>query len=352
LDSVATFSVNPPPTPSWRSPHTLLRLGGGTVIGAIAIYVLNAFAGGFGEALDALADADPGWLLAALTAEVLCYGIIGLELRTLTRPVSLRLTVALRAGLVNSGLGTILPGSPAPGIALAVTQLHRHGVPTGKAALALGWMSWFSARSLLAITAVITVVAAAKGDFSSDRSALAVAVAVAGMLLLLLTALLMARGTGTEWVAALVSRLNLRGPRPSRGEARAAGVRWRADAMEAVGRFPRRIRVALLSASAWLADACCLYFALRAVGVHAGFEILLLAYCAGLISSALPLLPGGLGVVEATVPAILDHYGVPLDAALAGTLAWRALALFLPALAGLFALVSLRMAPTVASVPT
>jgi hypothetical protein len=122
--------------------------------------------------------------------------------------------------------------------------------------------------------------------------------------------------------------------------------------MEAVGRFPRRIRVALLSASAWLADACCLYFALRAVGVHVGFEILLLAYCAGLISSALPLLPGGLGVVEATVPAILDHYGVPLDAALAGTLAWRALALFLPALAGLFALVSLRMAPTVASVPT
>jgi len=86
--------------------------------------------------------------------------------------------------------------------------------------------------------------------------------------------------------------------------------------MEAVGPLPRRLRIALLSAVAWLADASCLYFALRAVGVHAELEILLLAYCAGLISSALPLLPGGLGVVEAAVPAILNHYGVPLDASL------------------------------------
>jgi len=346
-DSLAT----PPPNTSWRSRRTLLGLGAGIVIGAIALYVVNSLAGGFGEILDALAGADPWWLLGALAAEVLCYGVIGLELRTLIYPVTPRLTVALRAGLVNSGLGPILPGSPAPGIALAVTQLHRHGVPTGKAALALGWMSWFSARSLLAITAVITLVAAAEGDFSSERTGVAVAVAAVGGLLLVMTGMLMARGAGAEWAAALVNRLKLRGPRPPRDEARAAGARWHADAMEAVGRFPRRIRIALLSASAWLADAGCLYLALRAVGVHVGFEILLLAYCAGLLSSALPLLPGGLGVVEAAVPAILHQYGIPLDAALAGTLAWRGLALFLPALAGLVALASLRMASAAVAVP-
>ncbi|MDE3095948.1 MAG: flippase-like domain-containing protein [Chloroflexota bacterium] len=344
-------SATTPAGASWRSRRTLLRLATGAVIGAAALYAISSFAGGFGDALDALRDADPGVLLLALSAEVLCYVVIAFELRALIHTGTPRLTVAFRAGLVNSGLGSLLPGSPAPGIALAVTQLRRHGVPTGKAALALGWMSWFSARSLLAITAIITIVAAAEGDFSSGRTGVAIALAVIIGLALALTGMLMARGAGAEWVAALASRVKLRGLRPPSAEARTAGARWHADAMEAAGRFPRRIGVALMSASAWLADAGCLYFALRAVGVHVGFEILLLAYSAGLISSALPLLPGGLGVVEAAVPATLSHYGVPLDAALAGTLAWRGIGLFLPALAGLFALASLRMGRPVAVPP-
>lgn len=165
------------------------------------------------------------------------------------------------------------------------------------------------------------------------------------MLVLAVTAWLMIRGDASEWVAEIASRLKLRGPRPSLTEARAAGARWHAGAMEAVGPFPRRMRIALLSATAWLADASCLLFALRAVGVHAGLEIVLLAYCVGLISSALPLLPGGLGFVEAAVPAVLHGYGIPLETALAGTLAWRGLALFLPALAGLLALASLQVTP-------
>ncbi|HYM16803.1 MAG TPA: lysylphosphatidylglycerol synthase transmembrane domain-containing protein [Dehalococcoidia bacterium] len=338
---MTTPTTNPPQPSPWRSRRTLLRLAVGILIGAVALYVVNSLAGGFDEVLDALTAANPWWLLPALVAEAACYAAIGVELRHLARPPTLPLSVALRAGLVNSGLGSVLPGSPAPGIALSVTELHRHGVPTGRAALALGWMSWFSARTLLAITAIVTLIAAAEGDFS-DRTGTALTAAGVIVLLLAATAVLAVRGAALAPIAALAARLNIRGPRISREEARATGARWHADAMEAVGPLPRRLRIALLSASAWLADAACLYLALRSVGVHVGFEILLLAYCVGLISSALPLLPGGLGVVEAAVPTILHHYGVPLDAALAGTLAWRGLGLFLPAAVGLAALVSLR----------
>ena len=58
----------------------------------------------------------------------------------------------------------------------------------------------------------------------------------------------------------------------------------------------------------------------------------------------MPLLPGGLGAVEIAVPAVLHHFGVPLSVALAGTLLWRGLSLFLPAMGGALAYASLRAA--------
>jgi uncharacterized membrane protein YbhN (UPF0104 family) len=64
-----------------------------------------------------------------------------------------------------------------------------------------------------------------------------------------------------------------------------------------------------------------------------------------MLVSLVPLMPAGLGLVELTVPAVLHHYGYPVEGVLAGTLAWRALALFLPALAGLVAYSTLRLQP-------
>jgi len=46
--------------------------------------------------------------------------------------------------------------------------------------------------------------------------------------------------------------------------------------------------------------------------------------------------------VEAAVPAVLHHFGVPLTVGLAGTLLWRGFSLFLPALGGVLAYLSLR----------
>jgi uncharacterized protein (TIRG00374 family) len=85
-----------------------------------------------------------------------------------------------------------------------------------------------------------------------------------------------------------------------------------------------------------------LWVALHAAHAHVSFGLVVLAYVAGTAASWVPLLPGGLGAVEAVVPAVLHHFGVPLTTALAGALLWRGLSLFLPTLAGAFAYASLR----------
>jgi len=60
------------------------------------------------------------------------------------------------------------------------------------------------------------------------------------------------------------------------------------------------------------------------------------------MASWVPLLPGGLGIVEAAIPAILHHFGAPLADALAATLVYRAAGTLLPAIAGAIAIPVLR----------
>ena len=57
--------------------------------------------------------------------------------------------------------------------------------------------------------------------------------------------------------------------------------------------------------------------------------------------SWVPRLPGGVGAVEAALPAVLHHFGVPLVAGLAGTLPWRGASLIAPAVVGPFGYLSL-----------
>ena len=69
----------------------------------------------------------------------------------------------------------------------------------------------------------------------------------------------------------------------------------------------------------------------------------MLSVGAAAVASSIPLLPGGLGAVEAAVPALLAWYGAPVAAALSATLLYRAVGTFLPAAAGALSIPALRL---------
>ena len=91
-----------------------------------------------------------------------------------------------------------------------------------------------------------------------------------------------------------------------------------------------------------LSDVACLYFVLVAVGARVDPDVALLAVGAGALAGAVPLLPAGVGVVEAVMPAVIHWYGPPLSAALAGVLIYRVVGTLLPAAAGAVSLAALR----------
>jgi uncharacterized protein (TIRG00374 family) len=72
------------------------------------------------------------------------------------------------------------------------------------------------------------------------------------------------------------------------------------------------------------------------------FEVAVLAYTIAIFATFAPV-PGGIGVVELIVPAMLHHFGVAKSTGLAAVLVWRGVSMFLPALAGLIAYTALRL---------
>lgn len=92
----------------------------------------------------------------------------------------------------------------------------------------------------------------------------------------------------------------------------------------------------LLIASAlnWLLDVAVLWLVFLALGQRLHVGVLLVAYGVANIATALPVTPGGLGLVEAGMSSTLTAFGVPGATAVVGVLGYRLIALWLPVLAG------------------
>ncbi|MFT3660858.1 MAG: lysylphosphatidylglycerol synthase transmembrane domain-containing protein [Gordonia sp. (in: high G+C Gram-positive bacteria)] len=85
----------------------------------------------------------------------------------------------------------------------------------------------------------------------------------------------------------------------------------------------------------WVADVACLAFACYAIGAEPGIPGLMLAYATSkAVGSAIPLLPGGLGVVEATLTPALASAGMPLPDAIMVMIIYRAVSWLLVAIVG------------------
>ncbi len=330
-----------PPTEVRGAWRRVLRFVLGIVLGAAATWVVVAASGGLSDALDALRSVDWWWLVPAALFEALAYFLSGLRLRRLAGESAVSPAAATGIELVVNGLGLLTPASPAEGLAFGASELSRRGLDRRRIGLALGFSQWFSLRVFLLVNALNLCWIVATRDFPVD-STWPLIVAPVILVLLAVTAFLASRPATMERLALIVGAAQFWKARPDRSERRAGGARFHADAIEVAGPPGRRVVLMGLSVGSMLADIACLYFALIAAHAHVGFDIALLAAGAAAASALIPLLPGGLGVVEAIIPAVVHWYGPPVSAALAGALVYRALGTFLPAIAGAVAVVALR----------
>jgi uncharacterized membrane protein YbhN (UPF0104 family) len=284
---------------------------------------------GLRTAAEKITDAKLSWIAAAIIFELLsCAGYVllfDLVFGSLARSLTSRLSLAELA--VNS----VVSVSGLAGIALGAWVLRSRGFSVERIAR----------RSVLlfVLTSAVNVVAVAvigtlmwlgvlPGTQDPLLTLLPAAAAVGLVLVTLLIAARARRGAlaRTEQQGRVYVALTAIG----------GGV---ADALALIARHNPRL---LGSVGYWLFDNLVLFAALAAFGATPSFWVVAMAYLVGLLANSLPV-PGGFLAVEGGLVGMLLLFGVrPASTVIAAVVVYRAISLWLPALIGSVAFLSLR----------
>lgn len=284
------------------------------------------------------------WLVLVVAAELLSLTAFAAATRAMLPPaVRPRLTRLLRIDLSTIALSHSVPGGSAAGTGLGLRLLSEAGVPVGNATfakIAQGLTSGVVLQLLL-ITGLVAVIP------TRPASALYVGLACTGVLLVVLvSAAVIGVRRGRDWLAALVGRFT--GWLPFVDDT--LGHRFVhsiAESVESVMSDRRRLAQALLwSAANWLLDALALWASVRLYGHTLGYLSLIVPFGIASTLAWIPLTPGGLGFVEATMVPVLVSFGVPKAGALLGVITWRLVAFWFPIPLGATAYATLRAART------
>lgn len=311
------------------------------VLAALAAGAL-LFAGGparaFADALQRALSADARWVVAGAAFEILSFtgyvALLWLVAGRATRRIDARRAVEVT--LAGAAATRLLPTAGAGGAALTLWALRRTGIGARAAARTLlTFLVLLYAVFLAAIAASGALITLGAVSVSGPLTLSAVPAGAATVGILIPLALGLSRRRGKHGEPADDSGASVV-PR--------AGRLWRGavllgDATADALALLRTADARLLGAVAWwLFDAAVLWAMLSAFGAPPALAVVVLAYFVGQAGNTLPV-PGA---VSGGIVGVLLAFGVEADLALVAVLAYRAVAIWLPAPVGLVALTSLR----------
>jgi uncharacterized membrane protein YbhN (UPF0104 family) len=302
---------------------------------AAAVVLALVVAGGplqaFADALRRALDADPRWVAAGAAFELLSFGGYIVLLWLVGFGASAQITLG------GAAATRLLPTGGVGGAALTLWALRRTGLGTrGATRMLLAFLvvlySVFLASIAVAGGAIALGLVPADGPLAlSAIPAAAATLAIVGALSLASRS--RARAATPATAAPASSRFGrVRAALRDTPEALGLAVR---DALALVRSADPR----LLGAIAWWGfDGGVLWAMLHAFGAPPALAVVVLAYFVGQVANTIPV-PGA---VSGGMVGVLLAFGVQADLAVASVLAYRAIAIWLPAPIGLAALGGLR----------
>ena len=280
------------------------------------------------------------WFLAGFALEagaLIAYGRLTQSVLPKEGP---DLSRVLRIDLSTLAVSHVIPGGTAGGTGLGYRLLTSSGVSGPDAAFALATQGIGSAVVLNAMLWVALVVSIPLHGFNSAY----VTVAVVGAVLLAAFATLVLSLTRGEAHATRALRAVARRVPWVTEEQMEQLVQRLATRLRTLAADRQLLKNAVSWAAAnWLLDAASLWAFVAAYG-HVSRPIdLFVAYGVANVLAAVPLTPGGLGIVEAVAATSLIGFGVPAAIAWLGVISWRLFNFWLPIPVGAGAYLSLRV---------
>lgn len=249
----------------------------------------------------------------------------------------------LRIDLSTLAVSHVIPAGTAGGTGLGYRLFTSYGVSGTDAGFAMATQGIGSAIVLNVMLWCAIVISIPLNGFSNAYATVALVGLVLG---LAFAALVLGLTRGADQATRAVRAIARRVPRVNEDEAEAL-LRNLGERVRTLGRDRHQLRLAVTWAAAnWLLDASALWAFVSAYEHHVTSPInLFVAYGVANIVAAIPITPGGLGLVEAVTATTLIGFGVPADVAWLGVITWRLFNFWLPIPVGAAAYLSLRVRP-------
>jgi len=285
---------------------------------------------GLRSAAERITDASLAWVVAGIVLEVLsCVGYMVLFDLVFGR-IGRRLVS--RLSLAELAMNSVVSVSGLAGIALGAWVLRSKGFSTAR--IARRSVLIFVLTSAVNVAAVVVIgLPMWLGLLPGSRKATITLVPALAALVTI---------AATIWLAAWAGRAATRRrlSKPGRvGVALTALSDGVAEALTLIREHDWRL---LGAVAYWLMDNFVLYACLASFGHGPSFWAVAMAYLVGMLANSLPI-PGGFIAVEGGLVGMLLLFGVrPASQVLAAVVIYRAISLWIPALIGSLAFLSLR----------
>lgn len=334
----------PERSPLWRrlvSKHPFRRGALLILLGLVVEYLVLPQIAGVGRSLHLLRRVNIGFVLLGVLLEVVSLASYAKLTETVLPSRASSFSRIWRIDLSTLAVNHILPGGTAGGDGLGYRLLTNEGVSGSDAGLALAIQGIGSALVLNGILWLALIVSIPLTGFNPIYATAAI---IGALLLGAFAALVLLVTKGEERAAialrSLVGRLPLLKPSAAdRADRLVHQVAARIRVMAADRALLRR--AVLWAAANWLLDAASLFVFLVAFGKIENPDGLLVAYGLAYVLAAIPVTPGGLGVVEGVLVPSLVGFGATRAIAVLAVLGYRLVNFWLPIPVGAGAYLSL-----------
>lgn len=341
LPRVSLDDTGGPPRPHRFRPFRLsLKL---VAFLLIINYIVLPLLPDFRKAMDELRTVNPLLLAIGLLLQIsalYCYSLLtkaalGDAGRVISRWRLFRIQMSTKA------LSNVVPGGSAAGPALGYRLMTLSGVDGPSAGFALATAGLGSAVVLNLLLWIGLIVSIPIRGVNKGYGL----AAVAGIIVMLIAALLVlglmdGQGRAERALRWIAGKLHLNEDRAG------AAVRQVAGRLEDLaGDRQLLIRVGGWAAANWLLDAASLWVFLRAFGVSLDADALIISFGLVNVLQVVPIMPGGLGIVEGAYTIQLAAFGVPKTVATLGVASYRIGQYWLPTIFGGVLYATLRVGP-------
>ncbi len=297
---------------------------------------------GASKDLHLLGRVNAAWLVAGLVLEgvsLFCYGLLTQAML----PPGARnpgLSRLFRIDLAAAAVAHVIPAGTLGSAGIGYRLFTAEGIEGNDAAVMMATKGLGSTVVLNVLLWLSLVISIPLAGFHP----IYVTVAVTGAVLLLaIAALFVGITRGAARASRILHAVGDRIPGLS-GDRLEQTLIDTAAKLSALGRDRRTLVLSLTWASLnWLLDAASLWCFVAAFGKLVNPVELFAAYGIANVAGALPVTPGGLGVVDSIAPLLLVSFGVNRSVATLGVLGWRLVNFWLPIPAGAAAYVSLKV---------